>query len=87
MKKFNLDMQNVEADIEELHHHIISQVQNGDYETHLEALAAYMEAHDIDMSQISKMVSPVLKDIIFEEAMEKNMVIPSNFSIIPEDLF
>lgn len=87
MKKFNLDIQNIEADIEELHHYIINQVQNGDYETHLEALAAYMEAHDIDMSQMSKMISPVLKEIIFAEAMEKNMVIPSNFSIIPEELF
>lgn len=87
MKKFSVDAQNVEADIEELHHYIIEQVQSGKFDSHLEALASYMEEHDIDMSQMSKMISPVLKQIIFDEAIVKNMVIPFNYSVIPEDYF
>ena len=87
MKKFKLTSQNIEADIEELHRYIVNQVQAGDYETHLEALAAYMEKSDIDMQQIAELISPAMKEIIYNEAVNMNMVNPFPFSIIPEELF
>lgn len=87
MKKFKLSAQNLEADMEELHRYIVEQVQSGAYETHLEAIAAYMEQNDIDMQQIAQLISPAMKGIIYNEAVNKNMVSPFPFSIIPEELF
>lgn len=73
--------------MEELHREIVDQVKAGEYETHMEALAAYMERYDIDEKRIIELISPALKAIIYDEAISMNMVFPPKFSIIPEELF
>ena len=87
MKKFTTSIQNLEADIEELHREIVEQIKAGEYETHLEALAAYIEKYDIDNNKIASLISPAMKDIIYNEAVSMNMVDPPEYSIIPEELF
>lgn len=87
MRKYKANRQNLEADVEELHREIVNQVKAGEYETHMEALAAYMERYDIDEKRIIELISPALKAIIYDEAISMNMVFPPKFSIIPEELF
>lgn len=87
MRKFVVNTQNIEADIEELHKQIVNEVKAGKYETHMEALAAYMETNDIDMNQMSTLISPALKDIVYNEAIVLNLVSSSKYPIIPEELF
>lgn len=61
-------------DSEELHMFLIQQVESGEYETCLEALAEYVEKNDIDDELIKKMISPYLKGILYKEAIDRSLI-------------
>jgi hypothetical protein len=51
-----------------------SKVSSGEYQTYMEALAAYAEENDIQEAQLKKIVGPALSDIIFKEACGLKMI-------------
>lgn len=55
-------------DAEELHLRIIKSVENGEYDTCIEALADFIDKNDIDEYDILNYISSSLKDIIHVEA-------------------
>lgn len=77
-------------DSEALHLFLIEKVESGEYETCLEALAAYVEETDLDLDTpalIKKFISPSLKEILYKEAMEKSLLKERMNSISVDDFF
>lgn len=75
------------VDRDELHNIIYQKVNSGEYDTYLEALSAYIEENDVDEKSIKHMVSPTLVGILYQEAMEKNMLVDSSSHKSIEEFF
>ena len=76
-----------EYDASEIYNTIIQQVDNGEYDTCLEAFSNYIEEHDMDMNTINKYVSPALRSILFKEACVRNLIYDPPKSNIKEEVF
>ena len=62
----------------------------GEYDTCLEALAAYIDEHDIDLESptvLKKYISPSLRGILYKEATQKAMLKEQALSISVDDFF
>lgn len=62
----------------------------GEYDTCLEALANYIEEHDIDLESpniLKKYISPSLRGILYKEATEKAMLKEQALSVSVDDFF
>lgn len=87
IKMTHIQANAITFDAEQLHNYIISKVNNGEYETCLEALSDYAEQNDLDMSNINKLISPVLRCILYKEASEKNLLSDNQNSFNLDTLF
>lgn len=63
-----------EIDADQLHRFLIKEVQDGKYDTCLEALTSYVEENDVNLDTIQKHISPALKAIIYKEASDRQLI-------------
>lgn len=87
MRQVKVNQAYTDADIEELHRCIVSSIESGDYDSYIDALADYVEKYDINLEQVSSLVSPALKNMIYEEALNKNLLCNPHIATIPDNLF
>lgn len=87
MRRIKIGQAFSDADIEELHRHIVSSVTNHSYDSYIDALTDYVKQYGVNLETISELLSPVLKDKIYEEAIAQNLIVDPHISSIPDELF